>query len=250
MHFTQESGLRFFSATIFVSLLLIPDSFGLQEETALGKQKNHVLPLSLIGVVVSEDASSSVATIENQETGRTILLKTGERISDFELTHVLKDGIVLKKGEKIYWLFLRGGVRAEADNKIRNGFKQAAKPDQPYNRSENVGMKSHPLEKEFIRSEVQKRVKREWPLIIKDTHVVPNFANGKISGFRVVGLPEKSITSEIGICKDDVIREVNGKKLDSLSALLSLYHQVFAEDRFEVLIERNKKIIRQVYTLK
>jgi general secretion pathway protein C len=97
---------------------------------------------------------------------------------------------------------------------------------------------------------VQQRVKREWPLIIKETQVTPNYVDGKMNGLRVVSLPKKSIASEIGIYKDDVIKAVNGIKLDNLSTLVSLYNQAFVTDRYEVLIERDRVLIRQIYTLR
>ncbi len=174
----------------------------------------------------------------------------GESVLDMKLTHVLEDGIVLKRGEKIYWLFLKGSVQAKADDKAQKSPKKVEEAEHEYDQSKSVGVNSNSLKIEFIRSEVQRRIKREWPLIIKDTQVVPNYVDGKMNGLRVVRLPGKSIASEIGIYKDDVIREVNGVKLDSLSTLVSLYNQIFVEDRFEVLIDRDKKLIRQVYTLR
>jgi type II secretory pathway component PulC len=177
-------------------------------------------------------------------------LIAGESVLDLKLTHVLGDGIVLKKGEKIYWIFMGKGIRLEADEKIHRSTQRVEETDQGYDQTKSNRVNNDPPKIEFIRSEVQRRIKREWPLIIKDTQVVPNYVDGKIRGFRVVSLPGKSIASEIGINKDDVIREVNGVKLDSLSTLVSLYNQIFVEDRFEVLIERDRKLIRQVYTLR
>jgi type II secretory pathway component PulC len=235
---------------MLVPLFLISNLFGFQKASIPEEHENHLPPLSLIGVVVSEDTSSSVALIYNKGTGKTVMLTVGESVLDMKLTHVLGDGIVLKNGEKIYWIFMGKGIRLEADEKIHGSPQRIEETDQGYDQSKSSRGNDDSPKLEFIRSEVQRRVKREWPLIIKDTQVVPNYADGKMSGFRVVSLPGKSIASEIGINKDDVIREVNGVKLDSLSTLVSLYSQIFVEDRFEVLIERDKKLIRQVYTLR
>lgn len=178
------------------------------------------------------------------------MLTVGESIGDMKLTHVLGDGVVLKKGEKIYWVFIRKGTRLEADQKIARSPRRVEETDPAYGPSRCGRVNNDPQIREFVRSEVQARVNKEWPMIIKDTEVVPSHVDGKMSGFRVVRLPGKSIASEIGIYKDDVIKEVNGVKLDSLSTLVSLYSQIFVEDRFEVLIERGKKLICQVYTLR
>jgi len=232
------------------SLFLISSSFGFQKVLVPEEHKNHIPPLSLIGVIVSEGTSSSVAVLQNKDIGKTVMLTIGESILNLKLTHVLEDGVVLKKGEKIYWIFIGRSIRLNTKEKVQRNLREQGEADRKHNPLTSDRLNSNSSKREFIRSEVQRRIKREWPLIIEGTNVVPNYVDGKMNGFRVVSLPEKSIASEIGIYKDDVIREVNGVKLKDLSTLVWLHSQIFVEDRFEVLIERNKKLIRQVYVLK
>jgi len=232
------------------SLFLISSSFGFQKVSVPEEHKNHIPPLSLIGVIVSEGTSSSVVVLQNKDTGKTVMLTIGESILNLKLTHVLEDGIVLKKGEKIYWIFIGRSIRLITKEKVQRNLREQGEADRKHNPLTSDRLNSNSSKREFIRSKVQRRIKREWPLIIEGTNVVPNYVDGKMNGFRVVSLPEKSIASEIGIYKDDVIREVNGVKLKDLSTLVWLHSQIFVEDRFEVLIERNKKLIRQVYVLK
>ena len=250
MNFSRARDLRFIFLIVLLSLFSISRLFGLQEASIPEEDENQIPPLSLIGLVVSQDPSSSVAVIHNKIAGKTVTLTIGKSILDMKLTHVLKDGVVLKKGEKIYWLFLKESLQVRADDKTQKSPKKAEEPDHQYDQSKNVGVNSHSSERIYVRSEVQKRVKREWPLIIKEAQVTPNYVDGKMSGLRVVSLPKKSIASEIGIYKDDVIKAVNGVKLDNLSTLVSLYNQAFVTDRFEVLIERDRALIRQIYTLR
>jgi len=197
-------------------------------------------PLSLSGVVVAKNANSSVAVLKNEETGKTIIVTIGESILDMELTQIFQDGIVLKKGEKIYWLLLEKSLQFNTDKETQRSSRE----------DERVEPENNLPKRELVRSEVQKRVEKERALIIKETSVVPNYVNGKIDGFRVIGLPKNGIASEVGIQKDDVIKEINGIKLNNLSALVMLYSKISVEERYEVLIERDKKLIRQVYILK
>lgn len=250
MNFGKTRDFRFIPLAMLVSIFLIYDVLGIQEAPIPGGSENQLLPLSLIGVLVSEDPLSSMALMHDKGTGKTLMLTVGESIGDMKLTHVLGDGVVLKKGEKIYWVFMRKGTRLEADQKIARSPRRVEETDPAYGPPRCGRVNNDPQIREFVRSEVQARVNKELPMIIKDTEVVPSYVDGKMSGFRVVRLPGKSIASEIGIYKDDVIKEVNGVKLDSLSTLVSLYSQIFVEDRFEVLIERGKKLICQVYTLR
>ena len=207
-------------------------------------------PYSLSGVVVAKNTSSSVAVLKNVDTGKTVIKTVGDSILDMELTHVFKDGIILKKGEKIYWLLLEKSPQFNADKDIKRNSKRIEKGEQEIDKSKIVHVNESLPEREFVRSEVQKRVERERALLIKETSVVPNYVDGRIDGFKVIGLPKNSIASDVVIQKDDVIKEINGVKLNNLSALVMLYSKISVEERYEVLIERDKKLIRQVYILK
>jgi type II secretory pathway component PulC len=250
MNFRKTRDFRFIPLAMLVSIFLIYDVLGIQEVPIPGGSENQLQPLSLIGVLVSEDPSSSMALMHDKGTGKTLMLTVGESIGDMKLIHVLGDGVFLKKGVRIYWIFMGNGTRLEADQKIARIPRRVEETDPAYDPGRSRRVNNDPQVREFVRSEVQARVNREWPMIIKETEVGPNYVDGKMSGLRVVRLPGTSIAPEIGIYKDDVIKEVNGVKLDSLSALVSLHSQIFVEDRFDVLIERDKKLVRQVYTLR
>ena len=207
---------------------------------ALIENKDDFPSLSLSGVIVAKNMSSSIAVLKNLDTGKTVIRKVGESIFDMELTHVFQDGIILKKGEKIFWLLLEKSLHFKTDLETLKRSKG----------HEKVALENNLPKREFDRAEVMERAERERALIIKDTSVIPNYVNGKIDGFKVIGLPKTGIASEVGLQKGDVIKEVNGMKLNSLSALVMLYSKISVEERYEVLIERDKKLIRQVYILK
>lgn len=103
---------------------------------------------------------------------------------------------------------------------------------------------------ELVRSDVMTRITSEWPLIIKETKLSPNLVQGKISGFKITNLPQKSILSNIGIYNNDIIKEVNGTKLDDMKTIFRLYNELRNEDEIEVKIERKGKPFYILYTIK
>ena len=103
---------------------------------------------------------------------------------------------------------------------------------------------------EFDRSEVERRIETEWPLIAKETRFIPNLIKGKTSGFKITKLPEKSILSEVGIYKNDVIKEINGIELNNVETLFQLYNKFKGGNQFEVTVERDGKLLRLLYTLR
>jgi len=104
--------------------------------------------------------------------------------------------------------------------------------------------------KEFSRSEVERRIREEWSLIIEETRFVPNIVDGKISGFKITKLPSKTILSDIGILNNDIIKEINGIELNDMRTLFSLFDRFRDENQFEVHVERNGKLHRLFYILK
>ena len=198
--------------------------------------------LSLIGVIVSENTSSSVAILRNEESGRVMILGIGEKISDLVLTDIFKNRVVLKGEEKSIEIYIGGNNLADNKGKNQN------KPLKIETNAQRIN--NRPQTREFSRSEAVKRVLLEWPLIMKEIRFAPHFIDGKICGFKINKIPEESILSEIGINKNDVIKEINGVELDSMETLFYLFNKLRNETRLEIIIERDGEPISLVYILK
>lgn len=109
-------------------------------------------------------------------------------------------------------------------------------------------MKGRP--KGRLRSDVEKKFKTEWPLIIKETRFVPNYVDGRVSGFKITSLPKNGIMTETGILENDVIKKVNDTELNDMATLFRLYNELKDENQCEVSIERKGKPIRILFLLK
>ena len=250
INFLRSVSFYFISFIIFEFLFLISGTFSSSLIVAAKEDENHMLSFSLIGVIVPKRFSSAVAVLKDERKGKTILLTTGERILDIKLIHVFENRIILQRGGKTFQIFLGRSslVRIE-----REGPKNSDKVIESYRRKNllrNSQFDDDLKRMEFTRTTVKRRVDDEWPLIIKETRFVPNHTNGKISGFKITRLPKQSILSEIGIYKNDVIKEVNGIELNDMPTLFRLYNEFKDANQLEVTIERNGKLFRILYTLK
>jgi len=103
---------------------------------------------------------------------------------------------------------------------------------------------------DLVRSDVEKRIRLEWPVMMKETKFVPNYLNGQVSGFKIMSLPDKGIFSETGILENDVIKKVNGIELNDLATLFRLYDVLKGENQVEVCIERGGEPYRLLFILK
>lgn len=240
----------------FISLILlefpflISTSFSSPKVSISKEQKIQLPPLSLIGVIVSKNVPSSMAILKDEEAGKIIMLTIEESILDLTLIHVFENRVILQKGKKIFQIFLGRNNLINVEKKTDQNLDEISEADRKDDLSKKIYNNNNMKKREFIRSEVEKRVKQEWPSIIKEIKVVPNIVDGKISGFRIANLPNESIISETGIEKNDVIKEINGIELKDISTLWWLYNTLKVENKFEILIERNGKLFRLSYAFK
>ncbi len=238
------------SFLLFEFMFFISISFSSQGISASNEQEIRLPSLVLIGVVVSKDASSSVATLQNKQTGKTDIIKIGENILDFTLHQVFDNRIILKKGERSFQIFLGKGSMIKAVKPVQK------KPDEaqlrvPKDESiENPGLDANIIRKEFNRSEIEKRLEKEWAEIIEKTRFVPNMVKGNISGFKILNFPENTVLTEIGIVKNDIIKEINGAELNNVAMMFDLFNRFKNDSQFNISILRNGKLLRILYLLK
>jgi general secretion pathway protein C len=245
----QKPGICFIIFFLLELVLFAPGSFS-QAGPNVSRGVEQVLPsLSLMGIIVSKNPSSSVAVLKDETTGKIVLLRVGESISGLILTDVFENRVILRKNENDYQIFLGKGKIVNVVPRLPEPPTEvslAPQREEPVKREEISDAQT----KEFIKSEVLKRLEEEWPAIVGQTRFVPNLVDGKISGFKILSFPQRSILSEIGIERNDIIREVNGVELSDMETLFLLYDKFRDENRFDVSIERDGRLVRMTYILK
>lgn len=235
---------------LLFGFFIISTASVLQRAVTAQEQGGRLPRLSLVGVIVSEDASASVAILKNEQTGETQTLSVGEKILDFTLSQVSGNHIVLTRGEETYKIFLGRGRITRTQAPPQKKPLEAPPPAPEKKPVEPPSPESDVIRMEFNRAEIERRLEDELPLIMQEARFVPNMVNGRVSGFRITGLPTKSIISQIGIRRNDIVKKINDVELDSVEGMLDLYMKFKDESRFEVTIERSGKTIRILYILR
>lgn len=248
-HHLKKGGFAFISFFLF-GLLIISTNFGIQRTAAAQERASRLPSLSLVGVIVSKDASTSVAILKNEQTGQIQMLSVGERILDLTLSQVLENHIVLTRGEETYRIFLGRGRITRTQALPKKTPVETPPPAPEKKPVEPPSPESDVIRMEFDRDEIERRLEEELPLIMQEARFVPNMMEGRVSGFRITRLPKESIISQIGIRRNDVVKKINDVELDSVEGMLDLYMTFREENRFEVTIERSGKTIRILYILR
>ena len=194
--------------------------------------------LHLAGVMIPENASAAVAVLTNTQTGKTFVLKQGETLFDVQLVRVFEDRVIVRRGGEAFQIFF-GEI-----------------PPSPFQEKQNQKTPPHseppPLQtynKNFTRAEVLKILHTEFPRIIKEIQVTPHIVDGKVRGFQITRLPQTSFLSAEEICENDIIKEINGIRLDGFSTLFSLPDRFKNDKQLDLQIERKGKLVRLVVNL-
>jgi general secretion pathway protein C len=79
---------------------------------------------------------------------------------------------------------------------------------------------------------------------------VPNIVAGKIDGFKITDIVPGSIYTKLGVKDGDILKEVDGQKLDSPAKAMELYNTLRTKSKIEVSGERNGKPFNMTYNIK
>jgi len=202
--------------------------------------------MTLVGVIVSRNAESSMALLKEDGSDQSVMLKVGEKVGGFTLLRVHRNRIVLEKNTSMYQLFMNAG----ALKMLSSGGKKPPEPEIPSN--SHLSPESEPVSEErtFPRSEVLQRLQDELPRIMQETRFIPYTKEGQVLGFKLIRIPEESPLTEIGLRPDDIVLEINGVLLDSVSTILGLYTKLRNANRIEVRLRRAGIALRLSYVLK
>lgn len=78
---------------------------------------------------------------------------------------------------------------------------------------------------------------------------VPVFEQGRYAGLRMYSVLPTSPLNALGLRAGDVLRAVNGRKLDSPNRALELFQQLRQAPRIELAVERGGDTLVMTYTL-
>jgi len=161
------------------------------------------LPLRLAGI--SEEGLNKVAYIENLITLRTGEYRIGDEILGAKIIEILPGRVVLLRDT--HRITLRLG----------NFYDDAPPEEWIWKFPDDI----------FIvdRSRLNNNI-RDINAILSEAIPIPYIVNGKFEGFRLSSLKKGGIVNEAGFQEGDIVRSINGQRLDSLKKPVEIYRHL------------------------
>lgn len=172
------------------------------------------------------------------EIARALILKKGERapvvyklsmdVHGFKISEIGSSKVTLKRnGEKhLLNLFEK---------------KEFSSSKQKPTGEESPG--SGTVKKNISRAEMQQKVMNNIDNAMNGIQAGPYRVNGQIEGFKMIRIRPYNILYEYGIRSGDIIKRINGKKVDSTEKLFNMWQGMKNESKMVLDVERNSQIM-------
>ncbi|PKL19459.1 MAG: hypothetical protein CVV49_00015 [Spirochaetae bacterium HGW-Spirochaetae-5] len=193
----------------------------------------------------SEDSTSPVSDFKliGTVTGppgiaRALVLKKGEREPDifklrnnmygYIITDIQSSKILLKKNSEVHTLNLYE----------KKDFAAVARPA-----GSDTVSSGGVVKKNISRAEMQQKVMNNIDNAMQGIQAGPHRVNGQVEGFKLIRIRPYNILYEYGIRSGDIIKRINGKKVDSTEKLFNMWQGMKNESKMVIDVERNGQIM-------
>lgn len=197
------------------------DPFGVQGGGKKAPDADPVpsnLPIQLVGTIVHVNPARSVATIQLKNKNDQVAVRVDGEIPDglAVVTKIKRNRLEFRNNSSGQLEFVE--IKDDARLQFNAGMKSAA-PKQ-------VGevLQKSETEFELKQSDITK-LTSNLPELLQQARAVPVMgAGGQVEGFNLVDIAPGSIYEKLGLKKGDIIRSVNGEKVDSPGKAMDMYN--------------------------
>jgi general secretion pathway protein C len=231
------------------------------------------LNVKLMGCMVASQSDYSLAMIQDGESQETYVVSVGDYLpGEAEVVEIERDRIYIRRNGQLEFIQLEqtiggdpspvsinriNGSPAANQRAAKRAQKQAerAAAQRAARQESGSGGSAGSLVTEQNGNEyVISRKRLEQTLenpeqVINDAQMIKNFKGEKESGLRVVGVTPDGIFSGLGIETNDVIRSVNGQKVDNPADAKRMFDELRESKSLNVRIERDGETVEKSYEL-
>lgn len=231
------------SRNIFNSDGFIPDTMVAGDGGKVdisGPARESSLDLSLVGTIVHANPGKSVATLEFKNNPEKVL----PYIPNDEIEGL---ATVLKvERKRVYIRNLSSGaieyIQIKDDPGITFSRKAAAKSDGPV---QTEGENTFGISRGELETQMS-----NLPELLTQARGVPNLNGGRVDGFKITEIVPGSLFTKLGVKDGDILKEVDGEKLDSPAKAMELYNSLRTKQSIKISGERNGKPFTMTYNIR
>lgn len=232
-------------------LLLNPFDIPLKKEVPMADKKEEsgdedVKVFSVDGIKVIGSLPGVAAWLSESKQVTLILMDQSYR--GFILKKVLPYSVVLKKGNKLYEVYISYKDKGKS---VSSSVKQvqARKEARSLRPGKQVEAASNGKEGIVARELVDSLLMNPFNEL-KRVRLIPEFVDGKATGIKVANIMNGSVLKELGVKKGDIVKSVNGVVIRNMGDIANAINSLMGGNRFEVSVGRADEEIMLNYVVK
>lgn len=201
--------------------------------------RSNIKELKLIAIYNAMDIT--VVTIEYQ--GRTHILSKGDVLNGFTLESAGEDYANLSKSSKLYKLYLT--VMKDNHTRIRSIPQRRtvkAKPDDSF-----IGEVIDAGDHKIVEKSLVKHFANNLDEINKNIGIAEVRDKNGLKGFQISFIRRGSPFAQLGVKRGDIIKTINGQKINSYNAAFSVYKNIGNIENLSMVIERGNEEMELEY---
>jgi len=201
------------------------------------EKKEYALMSNIsLKMIYEESNNNGWIIISEKSVNKNIILGIDEEFKNYKLKEIYSQYVVFTRNNKSYKLELKK-VKSEisyVNEAVNNETSQITKVDDQYQ-----------LKRDLINTYTKNNSK-----IWKEISIQEIKKDGKIDGFEVKKLANKTVFKELGLQKGDVIKSVNNIKLKSYADAFAIYKKIDKTENLSIIIVRDNKEVELEYEIK
>ena len=227
------------------------------------------LNVKLMGCMVADQSDYSLAMIQDGESQETYVVSVGDYLpGEAEVVRIERDRIYIRRNGQLEFIQLEQTIGGDPSPVSINRISGSPASNQRVaaqiqKQAERAAGRPRQTGGESGGSLVQQRNDNEYVLsrrelertlenpekVINDAQMIKNFKGEEKSGLRIVGVTPDGIFSGLGFETNDVIRSINGKKVDNPADAKRMFKELRDSDSLDVRVERNGETLEKRFEL-
>lgn len=207
------------------------------------------LPFSLKLIGVIKGTVNFAFFTDNLKNGKETFIAEGSSvIPGYTLCRVNSRNVIIESGgaKKTLYLVERSEAGAYGSEQEQTLSLNGNQGNNPLSSLNNAIKKTGPFSYEINKSMLRKS---ELNSIFTQMHAVPDIANGKVIGYKVLSVVPAGIFNYMGFMPGDIIKNINGTPLKNPQEAISLLTGLFNQNSISVNLIRNNSPVTLNYNI-
>lgn len=196
----------------------------------------------LLGTIVFENARFSVALIQDRSRNATSYLAVGDQIQNARLHRIERFRVILERSGRMEYMEVSGSTGDSTPTPATRVLRPRAPASEGIR---ETGDGEFEIEGSFLDAQLN-----DLPTLLRSALAQPVTSGGQIDGFRITQIRPGSVYDQLGLQNGDVIRAVNGDRLDSPQKGMQLFSTLRNQKRISIDIERGGSRLNYNYDIR